>query len=1781
MMKQFIQDLATRRVGLSVADDRLRVTAAKGILSAGDQQTLQANADDIKMLIRSGFGTSVFLATGEQSRIWAMSKVAKEQSFFTLALAALVEGDCTITRLNASLQGILLQYPILQCRFVESGGDLQLLRDAATELSVLPIVKEEGQSRDAAITAFLQKPFGLEQGPLFRVGRLEEKGSTVLVTALHHIIGDMASLHILTGELLRLYQGGSVLPAEPIFLPAQRSTETDLAYWKGAMKQTKPFTAWRSAASQPINFSAQNQYRLIPEKIAGQLFGASRKLSVTPTVLLLTALQKALQLATAASDFIIGVPVDLRSDFSKEGAVGFFSKPLAVRDAVSATNTVSAGVQAVHASLVHAVAHRHISTSDLGKIISASGKRDRSIPPFQVLFNFLNLDAGDSAPYTLLEVNRGATDLDLFVNFILSENVLRVSVEYREQFFSAESISRFTEGLVNLLETISADASEWPLPELLTAQPLRIAPPEPVLALVGSFTCDPIVGMLEAWSQKLGYRTEYCQEGYGQLLQSLLRPDSALLRKGNWANILLLRPADLIPFDSLEARELDGAIDAFCAEFVGNLKRAAAATGDPYFVGFCPADSNASGSGDPVADLCLRAERLIIEALEGSSTVYCIASNEWSQLYPVPEIFDAVQDQLGHIPYTEDFFLAMATLLTRRIMRVRQPIVKVVVADCDNTLWKGIIGEDGVENIVLTEGHLALQEKLQALALSGVLVCLCSKNDEAAIDEYFATRTDSVLKREHIVARRINWEPKSVNIRSLAAELNLGLDAFVFLDDNEVECAEVRAHCPEVLTIQVPHSDGDFAAYIENLWLLDVLKVAAPDSDRTQQYLMNAQRKEMQGQFSDYAAFLDSLQIRIDFAPLDKDNLARAAQLALRTNQFNATTHRRTEPELENLSKAGCSIFLVSVTDRFGAYGIVGMMILEEMQEHIRVETFLLSCRVLGKGVEQEMLRFAGRFANERNKDRVVFEYLQTPKNTPVFSFLNKLGARPEAGAAGLQYFKLTTAAAAEFSVQPGSEEVGPALTPATAVNEAAANFQLIESIAQTGSDIEKIDAFLFGGRPEHEPENGELVSVLRGFWQEILGHSDFTATDDFFAVGGDSIGLVRLIARVRKQFGLDLPIDHFVVTCTISELCRCVAPTSANANAAAVLHPSDDLVLELPELQTLPQKEMEAYAHVLLTGATGFLGAFLLRDLMRHSDATIHCLVRAESENAGLERVRENMEHYGLWSPAMVPRLRIVPADLVKERFGCDPETWLSLAEMIECVLHNASDVSFSKSYSEIRKVNVLPVKTLLEFCGTSQRKYLHYVSTAGVFSGAPFHRDSRITDGAPAADVDTLVSGYLKSKWVAEGLLRQAQAKGYSIAIYRPGNISGDGQLGRTNRDNFFLKFTQAIIADGEVPDNVHSVNLVPVDFVSKCIARLSLKTRLPSGDYNLVNPRPLALSRFVSLMKLSGYPLEVVGRDKWTDSIAAKAEAGGHPLLPLIPLLAVSRSERSLLDAVFAIPRLSLLSVYEQLGDDELGCPPVDMDLMRTYFNFFDEQQLLETSQQTEERRFLYFREKMYGFGIGGAADPGTGFRRGMLQGMRLELDSQCRVRSLTHLVKDRKVLVSGYLTCDWLSDDPLSIESGYWEIRPLQGVLAETPEKQVLIEHQYTLIATDGRRFHFHGRKVTGPGFALMKEAITLYATIREQDAFGAIVLTGMMEVDLSEFLQDQVFGVKADKRLSREDATIAKGLWLSFLFGNILGQGVENNLRYIAGQFLGDSRLVDRLTQVFTSKKEIE
>jgi FkbH-like protein len=373
---------------------------------------------------------------------------------------------------------------------------------------------------------------------------------------------------------------------------------------------------------------------------------------------------------------------------------------------------------------------------------------------------------------------------------------------------------------------------------------------------------------------------------------------------------------------------------------------------------------------------------------------------------------DEVLQQIGRLHFFDHRFWYSARFpftaeaageIARRVVGlgavIKFPKAKVIVLDADNTLWGGIIGEDGINGIALGPDYpgnafVDFQRRLLDYRQRGLVLALCSKNNPADLEQVFKEHPHQILRDEHFAARRVNWLPKPDNLVSLAEELNVGLDSFLVVDDSDYECATVRHTFPEVEVVQTPAKPVDVPTCLDHVARLEVLSLTVEDLAKTELYAQERRRRESQRSLGesgialrDYLASLET-KIRVGFN--DSAHLARLSQLAQKTNQFNLTTRRYNEQQMQQFIHDGDWLVAhFSLADVFGDSGIVGLAILHTItSQQAELDTFLISCRVLGREAESAFLHALLRRLADQGVNEVVAYYSPTPKNAPAKNFL-------------------------------------------------------------------------------------------------------------------------------------------------------------------------------------------------------------------------------------------------------------------------------------------------------------------------------------------------------------------------------------------------------------------------------------------------------------------------------------------------------------------------------------------------------------------------------------------------------------------------------------------------------------------------------------------------------------------------------------------------------------------------------------------------------------------------
>jgi FkbH-like protein len=388
----------------------------------------------------------------------------------------------------------------------------------------------------------------------------------------------------------------------------------------------------------------------------------------------------------------------------------------------------------------------------------------------------------------------------------------------------------------------------------------------------------------------------------------------------------------------------------------------------------------------------IRANARLVENLSDAPDVFVLDASRWSA-----EDDPGEADRLWYlakVPFTSAVFRAAAADSLAAVRGLSGRARKVVVVDLDDTLWGGIVGDVGWEALQLGghdpvgEAFADFQRALKALTHRGVLLGIVSKNEEAVAMTAIRSHPEMGLKSSDFAAWRINWKDKAANLVELARELNLGLDSLVFIDDNPGERARVRETLPDVLVPDWPADPLRFASTLRGLTCFDAPALSAEDVARSRMYGEERERREARLAVGSIEEWLRTLEVKITVQPLDRANLQRAAQLLNKTNQMNLTTRRLTESELWSwANEPGRALWTVRVEDRFGDYGLTGLVSVEEERGAARIVDFVLSCRVFGRKAEETMVHVAVEHARAHGLGSLHADFVKTAKNKPCLDF--------------------------------------------------------------------------------------------------------------------------------------------------------------------------------------------------------------------------------------------------------------------------------------------------------------------------------------------------------------------------------------------------------------------------------------------------------------------------------------------------------------------------------------------------------------------------------------------------------------------------------------------------------------------------------------------------------------------------------------------------------------------------------------------------------------------------
>ena len=489
-------------------------------------------------------------------------------------------------------------------------------------------------------------------------------------------------------------------------------------------------------------------------------------------------------------------------------------------------------------------------------------------------------------------------------------------------------------------------------------------------------------------------------------------------------------------------------------------------------------------------------------------------------------------------------------------------------------------------------------------------------------------------------------------------------------------------------------------------------------------------------------------------------------------------------------------------------------------------------------------------------------------------------------------------------------------LTPTGKINRRALSALMLELDQET-------DYIL----PRHPIEQ-----TLAEIWCQVLGLEKVSIVENFFNLGGHSLATIQIISRIKETLEIDLPLQYLFTEPTIAGLTKVINQLLETVNH---ITPTDDFYVDAIldnsiKPQNPPQQFTNQLQHILLTGATGFLGVHLLHELLEKTSANIHCLVRAENVSEARNKLKNKLSFYQLWNEQHSQRIIPIIGNLEKNLLGLSENEFQDLASQIDMIYHNGASVNLIYPYSVLKPANVLGTQEILRLASQIKIKPVHFVSTTSVFCPENYPENQVLLESDPLDYYQGLVGGYRQSKWVAEKLVMQARERGLPVTIYRAARIIGHSQIGICNPEDLFSRIITTCVQLRATPNIDWEDNLTPVDYVSQAIVYLSFHKESLGKAFHLLNPQIISMNYLFNLIRKLGYQLPQISYEEWYSQLINLMQKSADKKLEIMSAFFPPTSQQKIPE-----PKFDYQNTVKGLFGANINCPPINEKLLSQYF------------------------------------------------------------------------------------------------------------------------------------------------------------------------------------------------------------------------------------------------------
>jgi amino acid adenylation domain-containing protein/thioester reductase-like protein len=1466
-----------------------------------------------------------------QQRLWFLEQLYPDSSVYNLPAALRIQGPLDADALGRTLAEVVRRHEALRTHFASAAGQpVQVIKPEPQlelpllDLSGLPAAEREAQARRLA-TEEAARPFDVAAGPLVRARllRLGQAEHLALLT-VHHLVSDGWSVGVLVREAAALYQAFSAgrpspLPELPVqyadFALWQRqwlqgeTLQRLLAYWKrqlAGIPARLDLPADRPRPAQPSGAGAEEPLALPPE-LTRRLRELALSEQATLFMALLAGFQTLLLRYTGQTDLVVGTPVANRTRPELEQLIGFFVNTLALRTDLSGDPSFVELLSRVRQVAVGAFDHQELPFERL--VEELRPERQLGVTPLlQVLFVLQNVPlpatSFGSLRFSVERVESGTAMFDLSLTLVEApDGGLEGMWEYSTELFDRATVARLGRHFRKLLEGAAADPrqrlSELPLLDEAERQLLLVSwnhtrtdyPRDLCLhQLIEAQAARTPDAVAVAWAEeRLSYRElDQRANRLAHKLRGLgVGPEVVV-------GICLERGPDLVVaiLGVLKAGgaflPLDPAYPADRLAFLVHDARARVLITHQEFLPALPTQE--------AAVLCLDAPAPVGAAnWEGQAS----RERERPEAGPPP---DVTPDNLAYVIYTSGS--------TGRPKGVMIPHRNVVNLTTGSIRLTGLRPADRVLQFASITFDTAIEELFPALTIGATVVL---REESTALS---SAELLSLVQRQGVtvlVLPTVCWQQLTVDLtrrpRPLPPSLRLlyvgGEKAMPATSAAWQKLAGARApwingYGPTEATVTCIAYQPPPWAEGQEAWA--ELPIGRPMANRR-------------------AYVLDD---RLQPVPVGLPGELYIGGVGLARGYLGspALTASRFVPDPFS-REPGARLYRTGDLARWREDG--DLEYLGRRDQQVKVRGF----RVEPGEVEAVLLQAP------RVREAAVLAWEDGPAGPRLVAYVvpDRNGSENGAVASAVSGEALKTHLALHLP---------PHMIPSA--------FVILDTMPRTAGD--KVDrqalpapeaARTEGPDPFVAPRT-PLEETLAGILAEVLDLERVGIHDSFFDRGGHSLQAMQLVARIGEALNRTVSVRDLFLAPTVARLAETLERQERGESQLPALDLAAEAVLD-PTIQVtgLAGEPATEPAHILLTGATGFLGAFLLQELLRETRAHLHCLVRCADAEAGQRKLRIQLQDYGLWDESFASRLTAVPGDLAEPHLGLAPEVFAQLARRVEVIYHNGALVNMVYPYSGLRAANVQGTQEVLRLACTHRVKPVHYVSTLSVFpspgAGVPDHFWE---DEVPASWKD-LTDGYSQSKWVAEQLVGQAGARGLPVTVYRPGKIAGHSRTGACSPNDLLIGALHGLVRLGAAPDLDAVQELTPVDYVSRALVYLSRRPGCRGKIYHLTNPNPVSLKQVVVVLGRFGHSLRLLSFPAWR--AMALGQNGASPvsgLTGLLPLHTLASTEELL--GALRPQHFDCGNTLAALADSDIRCPPGDERLLETYLGYLTRNGLL---------------------------------------------------------------------------------------------------------------------------------------------------------------------------------------------------------------------------------------------